>query len=236
MTDAPSAERAVERAATHVEVAPGTPARAGAPATLRDGHTAATRARIVEAVVEVAANEHPTAFSVPAVAKAAGVSVRTVYRYFATKEDLLDALGQVGPTPLQLRVPEAVTIDEFRAALPGLFEDLHAIRDVLRQQLTNPVLREARERRTNRRAVAVRRDLHTELGGDLGAEDLERLTALVCAMTGSLVMLDLTEIFGLDPADAGACAAWALDALIAHAQHTKEVGHGPHRDSRPGHA
>ena len=59
--------------------------------TLRDAHKNATRSRIVRAVADLVAEAHPASISVPAVAKRAGVGVATVYRYFPTKEALLDA-------------------------------------------------------------------------------------------------------------------------------------------------
>ena len=52
-----------------------------------------TRERIVDALVEQVWEERLTDFSVPKVAKRAGVSTRTVYRHFPTRDDLLDAVG-----------------------------------------------------------------------------------------------------------------------------------------------
>src|SRR5215203_1486893 len=63
--------------------------------TLREAHTLATRGRIVQAVADLVAEAHPASISVPAVAKRAGVGVATVYRYFPTKEALLDASAMV---------------------------------------------------------------------------------------------------------------------------------------------
>ena len=54
----------------------------GASPTLREAHRADTRERIVHALGEQLTEEHPAALSVPAVARRAGVSVATVYRYF----------------------------------------------------------------------------------------------------------------------------------------------------------
>src|SRR3712207_3613808 len=62
----------------------------------RDEQRAQTRSRIVRAVAALVAEEHPAAVSVPAVARRAGVGVATVYRYFPTKEALLDATVTVG--------------------------------------------------------------------------------------------------------------------------------------------
>src|SRR5690242_5320900 len=60
------------------------------------GAVAATHDRIAQAVAALVAEEHPATISVPAVARRAGVSVATVYRYFPNKEQLLDAAAEIG--------------------------------------------------------------------------------------------------------------------------------------------
>lgn len=56
----------------------------------REAQAAATREKILSATIAVI-GEGIAALSIPAVAKRAGVSVPTVYRYFPDKETLLDA-------------------------------------------------------------------------------------------------------------------------------------------------
>ena len=60
---------------------------------LREQAKHATRARILDALVRVILDDGVHAFSVANVAKRAGVSHRTVYRHFATREELLEGLG-----------------------------------------------------------------------------------------------------------------------------------------------
>jgi AcrR family transcriptional regulator len=62
----------------------------------RDDSSQETRQRIVDAVAALVTEEHPATISVPAVARRAGVSVATVYRYFPNKGQLLDAATEVG--------------------------------------------------------------------------------------------------------------------------------------------
>src|SRR4051794_25144774 len=61
--------------------------------TRREQQAAQTRELILGAVVRVLAGGLADV-SVPAIAREAGVSVRTVYRHFPTKRDLLLALGE----------------------------------------------------------------------------------------------------------------------------------------------
>ena len=58
---------------------------------LREQQAAATRERILEGLVTTMA-DGLAEVSMPAVARAAGVSVATVYRHFPTKQTLFDAL------------------------------------------------------------------------------------------------------------------------------------------------
>ena len=72
---------------------------------LRERRAAQTRAKILDAVL-VVMSQDPTGFSVPAVAREAGVAVPTVYRHYPNKLALVEALrerrereGRVGELP-----------------------------------------------------------------------------------------------------------------------------------------
>jgi len=54
----------------------------------------ATAVRILEAAVRVLGRRGLTDLSIEVICKAAGVSRATLYRYFANKDDLLDAVGE----------------------------------------------------------------------------------------------------------------------------------------------
>ncbi len=60
---------------------------------VRDRRKAATRDKVLDAVVDVILNDGVHAFSVQTVADRAGVSHRTVYRHFESRDGLLDALA-----------------------------------------------------------------------------------------------------------------------------------------------
>jgi AcrR family transcriptional regulator len=59
----------------------------------RERQAAHTRESILNAVAQVLAGGLAD-LSVPAIAREAGLSVRTIYRHFSTKRDLLIALGE----------------------------------------------------------------------------------------------------------------------------------------------
>lgn len=72
---------------------------------VREQQKAETRDRILDALVEVVLQEGVHAFSVQNVAARAGVSHRTVYRHFDTREALLDGLGDRLVAEMADRVP-----------------------------------------------------------------------------------------------------------------------------------
>src|SRR5690606_19166239 len=107
------------------------------------------RDQILQAVHDHLAEESPATLSMPRVAERAGMSLRTLYRYFPTKEALLDAAAE------SFRVPAAVvggeitltTLRPYLRAQWGGFED--SIGAIRAQHLT-PSGRALRDRRTPR--------------------------------------------------------------------------------------
>src|SRR3954470_17657305 len=59
--------------------------------SLRDQQADLTRDLIMRAFQELLQNDHPDAITFPQVAEAGGVSLRTVYRYFPTRAELLQS-------------------------------------------------------------------------------------------------------------------------------------------------
>src|SRR3954453_9419387 len=98
--------------------------------SLHDEHAAATRTRILDAVVDLIVHEHPATLSMPAVASRAGVSLRTVYRYFPTKEALIDAIGDVGsPEETMRNFPaDSLRLADMRDYLRSLWTELEPTR------------------------------------------------------------------------------------------------------------
>src|SRR5436190_4771353 len=79
--------------------------------SLREQHALATRERILGAVADLLDHGDAEELTVPAVAEASGVSLRTVYRYYPTREELLEAAGRWSGDEL-LRHPYPRHLDE----------------------------------------------------------------------------------------------------------------------------
>ncbi|HET7738924.1 MAG TPA: TetR/AcrR family transcriptional regulator [Tepidiformaceae bacterium] len=79
----------------------------------------ANRARLLDAAHAVFAESGPDA-EMKTIAERAGVGVGTIYRNFATKDDLLGALVNDAAERLELELDEVVALDDPLAALHGL--------------------------------------------------------------------------------------------------------------------
>lgn len=100
---------------------------------VRDKAKEATRARILDALVRVVLDEGVHCFSVATVAERAGISHRTVYRHFASREELLEALSDAidyAGTPAEVESRRSTPlVDHARAGAGGLFGALESMRD-----------------------------------------------------------------------------------------------------------
>ncbi|MEY2477604.1 MAG: hypothetical protein QOG87_2919 [Actinomycetota bacterium] len=178
--------------------------------TLREDHRASTRRRIVQAVSDLIADEHPATVSVPAVARRAGVGVATVYRYFPSKEALLDAAANEVVTPSAARLPRS--FDEVETSLAAAWGELEEQLPLVRGQFASPVGRELHRRRWE-----VRHELMADLlraeGIDPDGNAGRRLLGVADVLTSSTALLELCDKAGVPVADAAAWCAWAVRVL-----------------------
>lgn len=184
------------------------------PEPLREGHKRATRERIVRAVAALVADAHPAAISVPAVAARAGVGVATVYRYFPTKEALLDASVLVMGEDVTVRSADDLpaTLDGLGEVLTGFFADVADNLVLARNQLASPLGRELRRRRWETKRAAVQSAI-AHRGIDPRSLAGERLAALIDVLTSSTAVLELHDKAGLPVEEAAAHVVWAIGAL-----------------------
>jgi AcrR family transcriptional regulator len=184
---------------------------------LRERRRAATREQIIEAVHQVLTEEHPATLSMPQVAKRAGTSLRTLYRYFPTKEALVDAASQTFTVPATAvggRVGMGNLDEYLRASWNGFSRSVAAVRA---QHLT-PAGRALRERRLPSSRVAVRTVLVDD-GVDLPDDELDLLVDLVVALMSSAMYLEMVDRFGHSEEDAARVTSWAIAAIVEHAKH-----------------
>ena len=182
------------------------------PTDLRERQRQATRDQIIQAVHEVLADEHPATLSMPRVAEQAGTSLRTVYRYFPTKEALLDAASESFKTPASVvggRVDLDTLPEYLRTQWRGFSESIGAVK----AQHLSPAGRSMRDRRIPGARTTIAAALRDE-----GVEADARLADLVIAIASSAMYLELVERLGHDDQEAADMAAWTVGAVVDRAR------------------
>lgn len=183
---------------------------------LQEQRRAATHEQIIRAVHDVLVEEHPATLSMPRIAEHAGISLRTLYRYFPTKEALVDAASEsfeVPHTAVGGQSSLATLPAYLRAQWTGFSGSLAAVKA---QHLT-PAGRALRDRRIPRSRRAVRAAIETE-GLDLAPADVARLADLVIALTSSAMYLELVDRLGQRDEEAADLAAWTVIAVFDRAR------------------
>src|SRR5919206_281281 len=180
--------------------------------SLREQHAEATRERILSAVAELVERGEAEELTVPGVAAASGVSLRTVYRYFPTRERLLEAAGRwIGDELLRHPYPE--TLDEvaelFRVGCRDFDERPELVRALALSQLGQSV----RGYRRRERLDAIRAALRDEVG-ELPEEELRRAEAVLAYLHNMLAYTALREESGLSGDEIGEALAWAMRTLV----------------------
>jgi AcrR family transcriptional regulator len=75
--------------------------------SVRAEHAQRTRDRILDAVVDLVSERRDCDFTMPDVARASGVSLRTLYRYFPNRQQLVDSVATVVDQAAESNLPAA---------------------------------------------------------------------------------------------------------------------------------
>jgi len=180
---------------------------------LRAERTEVTRSAIRDAVRALLDEEHPTTVSIPAVARRAGVSVRTVYRHYPNKQALLDDVAEIQRRRVDAMMDgRADLFDDPSVYLPALWEDFAADLDAVRAQHASPAGADIRRRRlTDSRGQVIKRI--EEAYPDASGDDHEALADVIILLTSSSAFLELHDRLDRSPAQAARLAWWAARAV-----------------------
>lgn len=188
---------------------------------LRAEQAAGTRERVLDAAVELLQGADPGDFGMQEVADRAGVSVRTAYRAFPTRDDLLAGVvamirerfdGIAGPPP--------ATRQEFDAAVPGAVRAVFELEPLYRALFATAAGREVHQGATAARRPSFETAFADELAG-LPEDRVKVIVSLLHLVTSSRSVLWLKDYAGLDVEEASDAVAWAVAAFAAAARKTK---------------
>jgi AcrR family transcriptional regulator len=173
-----------------------------------------TRLRILEAVTEVVADPASEEVTIPLVADRAQVSLRTVYRYFPSREALFDAWADWMDETLQIQLH---SYPDRAERLPSFARELYRSYDesepLLRAMLGSKAGHEVRARTRRRRQRAFKRAMR-ELTEELDERQRARATAVVYLLVSAPAWQAMRDQSGLDGEEAGKAAAWAVGVLV----------------------
>ena len=180
--------------------------------TLRDQHHALTRELILRAFVDRLETGELSEITIPDVAKAAGVSVRTVYRQFATRDHLLTAASEwiaeqyfADPT-----LPETIEEQLRQIELQPASWDEHP--SLVRAIASTRVGQAVRSPRRARRLALISNALQ-ELTSNLPESDQRRAEAIFGYLSNILAWVTMRDEHGLSGEEIGQALKWALETL-----------------------
>jgi AcrR family transcriptional regulator len=185
-------------------------ASSGKPLRVRQSEQ--VREAIVDAAVGLLESGQAEQVTVPQVAEAAGVSLRTVYRYFPTREELLAAAGQRAREQMGLRV-EVRDVEDIVTSWWENSARVAARPELGRALLYTAAGREARAGQRGPRVEAIAAAF-AEIGEQLPAGEAERMRAIITYLCGSGAFIAISEESGLSLDEARAAVRWALTTLL----------------------
>jgi AcrR family transcriptional regulator len=171
-----------------------------------------TRDAIRDAAIEIASETGFAAMTTEKVAERAGVSPSTVYRYFADRDDLLRAVMAWASQQTRMLVPSSA--DDIASLQEEFMADLDANRGLFRAIVVSRVGQQTTWTGRQQR-LDFWRYLLEEVTNHLDPEEALLAKAVIVYLTGGLAWLTMADESGLDGAQAGRAAGWAIRTLIA---------------------
>jgi AcrR family transcriptional regulator len=196
-------------------------------ANLRDRQTAATREQILDVAFEMLTRYPHDPFSHEAIARKAGMGARTVYRYFPSRAELLQALwGRLrGATGIRMPTAEEEVVPFIRSVFQQFENNEALIRAVLNSSISTEV------RKTG--AIQGRADLTKSLSKLLSGLPPRRqaqVVAVFLTIYSGPFWQTLRDRGGLSGPEAQEAAVWTLEALLnavrSEAKAARRKSHG----------
>lgn len=196
---------------------------------LRERQKALARETITEAAASLVTERHQLDFSMQEVAERAGVSLRTVYNHFETREDLLDELGrEFGRRMSEMGGPDAddiKTLAEMLEAIKAnhvIFEELGGVSEALAQMPLADVGRDSdRAARTSKLVDVIVSEM-----GEIPEAEARDIAVAIRHLFSHRSWFWLTREYGIDPDRLAELVNWIITTLVA----TTRDGDHPRRE------
>jgi len=192
------------------------------PTSLREENRRRTAERIVAATADLVRSSGRAEFSMPDVAEASGISLRTVYRYFPKRQDLVDALATVADQAAG-SVPRS--IDEIGSWLADAWQNLLADEALLRAQHLGPAGAAIRQARADQHRALTER-LVLAVAPDVAREELGDIVDIAMLVSSSTALFEYIDVLGVS-AERGARLAGKTIATLISAAALVDAEHDP---------
>ena len=180
--------------------------------TLRDEQLERTRTRILNAAIALMGEGSLDDLTVPLVAERAGVSLRTVYRHFPSKDALVEAVallvdGRIGPYPFQ------ETGNDIRALAPVLFDHFEQAIELMRAGYRSAGGRAILATTRAKRYASAEEALAPLLEG-MSEEERRRATGVIYGQHSTATYLYYRDTLKLSHEETVAAVGWVVDLLM----------------------
>lgn len=180
---------------------------------LRGRQAEVARDAILDALLERLEREEPGDISLPQIASDAGLSVRTLYRYFPTRDALFVAAGE--QIAARLGLPTEIDgPDDISASFLVASAQLAKRPRLARALLRTTAGRDVRTPNRARRVAAIDGAL-AEVTAGIDEADARHARAVMSYLCNSAAWITICDETGVSADEARASVAWAIDALVA---------------------
>jgi len=182
---------------------------------LRDERAIQTRTRILDGLVQVMARNGIAELSVPLIAKEAGVSIPSVYRYFPTKRHLITALDEYAHQKGSFTLDEfgpMETPEDVATIVPLTFKRREAIESTLSAAMNSRLGYTMRRQEFAERAKHFSKALRPA-AKHLNRKEQQWLTDVVFVLSSYSCVRAFRDYLDLDAEEAGKRVAWAIRIL-----------------------
>jgi AcrR family transcriptional regulator len=191
---------------------------------LREERAGQTRTRILDGLVQVMAKNGIAELSIPLIARQAGVSIPSVYRYFPTKKDLITALDEYAHQKGSFTLDEFGSLDtpeDLARIVPMTFKRREAIEATLSAAMNSRLGYTIRQQEFAERAKHFSKALRP-VAKNLSRRHRQWLTDVVFILSSYACVRAFRDYLGLNTEEAGKRVAWAIRLLAQGASSPRQ--------------
>lgn len=190
---------------------------------LRIEQAARTRARIMDAITTLVRERGDYEFTMPEIATAAGVSLRTLYRYFPTRQHVIDAVASIADQAAASNLPTAAfDLRNLAQWLEQAWGNLLDHEAFIRSQHSGPGGAAVRRARIPAFRAITTTLLRQEVP-DIAPGCIDDIVDTTLLLVSSSALFECIDVLDIPVERAARLAADAINSAIEHARTRKSA-------------